>query len=178
MGDTVADLSLDICAYDQRGCLSPQLVYIEETTSRSTEHFAKRLADEGLGSIGKTLPRGPLPVSIGAVQAQWRGIAEVVEPRLSKCVARSRSRSRRSDASDGTDRLEPKMRRCRFSIPPRGPSATRRKPRAQRIRMHDRHDADPVTQRPRRRPPNLARPLPNLVCGDFRSWSSAPAQSD
>lgn len=77
IGDTIADLSLDICAYDQRGCLSPQLVYIEETTPRAAEHFAKRLADKGLGPISKTLPRGPLPVSIGGAQAQWRGIAEV-----------------------------------------------------------------------------------------------------
>ncbi|TNF62619.1 MAG: hypothetical protein EP303_03720 [Deltaproteobacteria bacterium] len=77
IGDTIADLSLDICAYDQRGCLSPQLVYIEETTQSSAEHFARRLADEGLGPMSKTLPRGPLPLSIGAAQAQWRGIAEV-----------------------------------------------------------------------------------------------------
>jgi hypothetical protein len=39
--------------------------------------FAKRLADEGLGPMSETLPRGPLPVSVGAAQAQWRGIAEV-----------------------------------------------------------------------------------------------------
>ncbi len=75
--DTIAGLSLDICAYDQRGCLSPQLVYVEETPHQSVANFAKRLADEGLGPMSRTLPRGPLPVPVGAAQAQWRGIAEV-----------------------------------------------------------------------------------------------------
>ena len=75
--DTIASLSLDICAYDQRGCLSPQLVYVEETPQRSVTDFAKRLANEGLSPMGRTLPRGPLPVPVGAAQAQWRGIAEV-----------------------------------------------------------------------------------------------------
>jgi hypothetical protein len=39
--------------------------------------FAERLTKEGLEPLSRTLPRGPLPVSIGAAQAQWRGIAEV-----------------------------------------------------------------------------------------------------
>ena len=77
IGDTIAGLSLDICAYDQRGCLSPQLVYVEETPQRSVEEFAKRLASEGLSPMSRTLPRGPLPAPVGAAQAQWRGIAEV-----------------------------------------------------------------------------------------------------
>jgi hypothetical protein len=77
ISNTIAGLSLDICAYDQRGCLSPQLVYVEETPDRSAADFARRLAEEGLGPICKTLPRGPLPVSVGAAQTQWRGIAEV-----------------------------------------------------------------------------------------------------
>jgi len=77
LSDTIAGLSLDICAYDQRGCLSPQLVYVEETAGRTAQDFAARLAKEGLDPVGDTLPRGPLPASVGAEQAQWRGIAEV-----------------------------------------------------------------------------------------------------
>jgi hypothetical protein len=77
IGDTIANLSLDICAYDQRGCLSPQVVYVAETLRCSAASFARRLALEGLGPMGKTLPRGPLPLSVGAEQAQWRGVAEV-----------------------------------------------------------------------------------------------------
>jgi len=75
--DTIANLSLDICAYDQRGCLSPQLVFIEAATERSARDFALRLAEEGLDPMSQTLPRGPLPASVGAEQTQWRGVAEV-----------------------------------------------------------------------------------------------------
>jgi hypothetical protein len=77
LGDTISELSLDICAYDQRGCLSPQLVLVEETPDLSAMDFAERLAKEGLEPLSRTLPRGPLPISVGAAQAQWRGIAEV-----------------------------------------------------------------------------------------------------
>ena len=75
--DTIAALSLDICAYDQRGCLSPQLVFVEAATEPSAADFAVRLAEEGLDPMNQTLPRGPLPASVGAEQAQWRGVAEV-----------------------------------------------------------------------------------------------------
>jgi acyl-CoA reductase-like NAD-dependent aldehyde dehydrogenase len=77
IGHTISSLSLDICAYDQRGCLSPQLVYVEESSELSVMDFAERLAKEGLTPLSRTLPRGPLPVSVGAAQAQWRGVAEV-----------------------------------------------------------------------------------------------------
>lgn len=77
VADTIEGLSLDICAYDQRGCLSPQLVYVQETPHLSARDFARRLADEGLETMSRTLPRGPLPATVGAAQAQWRGIAEV-----------------------------------------------------------------------------------------------------
>jgi hypothetical protein len=77
IGDTIAAVSLDICAYDQRGCLSPQVVYVQATPSQSVAAFGKRLADEGLNPMSRMLPRGPLPASIGAAQAQWRGVAEV-----------------------------------------------------------------------------------------------------
>jgi len=77
LSDTIAQLSLDICAYDQRGCLSPQLVYVEQAPALTAQGFARRLADEGLDPMSDTLPRGPLPSSVGAEQAQWRGMAEV-----------------------------------------------------------------------------------------------------
>lgn len=75
--DTISNLSLDICAYDQRGCLSPQLVFIEAATERSARDFALRLAEEGLEPMSRILPRGQLPASVGAEQTQWRGLAEV-----------------------------------------------------------------------------------------------------
>lgn len=77
IGETIERLSLDIAAYDQRGCLSPQLVYVEESPHMASTEFARRLAYEGLAPMSEGLPRGPLPLSVGATQAQWRGIAEV-----------------------------------------------------------------------------------------------------
>lgn len=77
VAETIARLSLDVCAYDQRGCLSPQVVYVEETADRSAVEFAERFAETGLGAMSRTLPRGPLPAGVGAAQAQWRGVAEV-----------------------------------------------------------------------------------------------------
>ena len=68
-----AAAALDVAAYDQRGCLSPQVIYVEETRARSAEAFAESLA-RGLETA---LPRGPLPLPAGAAQAQWRGLAEV-----------------------------------------------------------------------------------------------------
>lgn len=74
---TIENLSLDICAYDQRGCLSPQLIYVEESAGRTAADLAERLGVDGLASMQDALPRGPLPAAAGAAQAQWRGVAEV-----------------------------------------------------------------------------------------------------
>ena len=73
---TVEALSLDISAYDQRGCLSPQVIYVEESLECSARQLAGRLSD-GLEEMQVSLPRGPLPIEVGAEQAQWRGVAEV-----------------------------------------------------------------------------------------------------
>lgn len=73
---TLRSLALDICAYDQRGCLSPQLTYVERTPLLGATGFAEGLA-QALGAMGATLPRGPLPLAVGAEQAQWHGVAEV-----------------------------------------------------------------------------------------------------
>ncbi len=77
LDDTVRALALDICAYDQRGCLSPQIVYVEEAPHCPVDTFAERLATNGLEPMGRRLPRGPLPIDVGAAQAQWRGLAEI-----------------------------------------------------------------------------------------------------
>lgn len=77
ISETIERLSLDIAAYDQRGCLSPQIVYVEQAPCISAADFGRRLVDEGLGPMHERLPRGPLPISVGAAQAQWRGVAEV-----------------------------------------------------------------------------------------------------
>lgn len=74
--ETIEAVSLDVCAYDQRGCLSPQAVYVRGDL-RSAERFGERLARQGLARLSTTLPRGPLPIEVGAAQTQWRGLAEV-----------------------------------------------------------------------------------------------------
>ena len=75
--DTIANLALDVCAYDQRGCLSPQIIYVAADSETSLRAFAERLSTDGLAALAHELPRGPLPLEVGAAQAQWRGTAEV-----------------------------------------------------------------------------------------------------
>lgn len=73
---TTARLALDLAAYDQRGCLSPQVVYVQDAGKTSIDEFAKELSG-ALEALGRSLPRGPLPEPVGVAQTQWRGIAEV-----------------------------------------------------------------------------------------------------
>ncbi|MEZ4246768.1 MAG: acyl-CoA reductase [Polyangiales bacterium] len=65
-------LALDVAAYDQRGCLSPQEVLVVGTP-RAGEAFAERLAD-ALASIETTLPRGPLPTELAAASRRWQDV--------------------------------------------------------------------------------------------------------
>lgn len=73
--EVASRLALDVAAYDQRGCLSPSVVYVEGD-QRDAEGFAASLSAE-LESIEQTLPRGPLPDAIASAQVQWRGLAMV-----------------------------------------------------------------------------------------------------
>ena len=77
ISETIANLALDVCAYDQRGCLSPQIIYVATDSEPVLSAFAERLAKEGLEPLARELPRAPLPLEVGAAQAQWRGMAEV-----------------------------------------------------------------------------------------------------
>ena len=63
-----ADLALDIAAYDQRGCLSPQQVWV-----RGDCHRAAQKLHEALRDIEKALPRGPAELGARARIEQWRG---------------------------------------------------------------------------------------------------------
>lgn len=75
---TIERLAIDVAAYDQRGCLSPQWIFVEESESMRAESFAELLSQRGLQALSVRLPRGPLPPAIGAAQAQWRGVAEAM----------------------------------------------------------------------------------------------------
>lgn len=67
-------LATDVAAYDQRGCLSPYAVWVEEGGAVSPARFAE-LADRALAALADPLPRGPLPAEVAAAAMQWRGVA-------------------------------------------------------------------------------------------------------
>jgi hypothetical protein len=72
----VAAAADDVVAWNQLGCLSPHVIYIQVGGEISPEHFAQLLAEE-LERREQTEPRGELPEEHAAVIASRRGIYEV-----------------------------------------------------------------------------------------------------
>ena len=72
----VAAAADDVVAWNQLGCLSPHVIYVEAGGEVSPENFAELLADE-LDQRERTEPRGELPVEHAAAIASRRGIYEV-----------------------------------------------------------------------------------------------------
>lgn len=72
----------DIAAWNQRGCLSPHVIYVEEGGRMTAEGFAERVAAE-LEAMEKTFPRGPLKATESAAIAARRSMYEV---RAAHCV--------------------------------------------------------------------------------------------
>ena len=72
----VAAAADDVTAWNQLGCLSPHVIYIEAGGGVSPENFAELLADE-LERREQTEPRGELAAEHAAVIASRRGIYEV-----------------------------------------------------------------------------------------------------
>ena len=68
-------LALDVAAYDQRGCLSPQVVFVEG--SDRGRSFASLLAD-ALSPLATSLPRAQLSVPHATRQVQWRRVGEAL----------------------------------------------------------------------------------------------------
>ncbi|MGA2242727.1 MAG: acyl-CoA reductase [Verrucomicrobiota bacterium] len=66
----------DVVAWNQLGCLSPHVVYVQTGGEVSPEKFAELLADE-LERREQTEPRGELPAGHAAAIASRRGIYEV-----------------------------------------------------------------------------------------------------
>jgi hypothetical protein len=66
-------LALDVAAYDQRGCLSPHVAWVERGGSITPSHFAELVHAE-LSLLCTTLPRGKLPIDAASAQLSWRGI--------------------------------------------------------------------------------------------------------
>jgi len=66
----------DVVAWNQLGCLSPHVIYVQTGGEVSPEKFAELLADE-LERREQTEPRGDLPAEHAAAIASRRGIYEV-----------------------------------------------------------------------------------------------------
>jgi hypothetical protein len=70
----------DVALFDQQGCLSPQLVYVEEGGQVSPQEFAALLARQ-LEYWQKTLPRGVVPAEASVAirrlrdEAEWQALA-------------------------------------------------------------------------------------------------------
>ncbi len=74
--DLVSRTASDIIAWNQLGCLSPHVVYVENGGAVSAEGFAQLLAEE-LARREESDPRGPIPTETAATIASRRGFYEV-----------------------------------------------------------------------------------------------------
>jgi hypothetical protein len=66
----------DVTAWNQRGCLSPHVIYVEESGGGTGEDFANLLAGK-LDALEKTRPRGTLSARDAAAIATRRAFYEV-----------------------------------------------------------------------------------------------------
>jgi hypothetical protein len=71
-----AQAAADVTAWNQQGCLSPHVIYVEHGGVASPEQFAELLAEE-LERREETEPRGELPVKVAAAIASRRSFYEV-----------------------------------------------------------------------------------------------------
>jgi hypothetical protein len=78
---TASEVARALALFDQRGCVSPQLVYVEGGAEKaggaSPEAFAEALA-AALRALEGTLPSGPLDPAEASALHQARGTAELV----------------------------------------------------------------------------------------------------
>jgi hypothetical protein len=72
----LAQAATDIIAWNQLGCLSPHVIYVQEGGSLAPEQFAELLARE-LDRRESIEPRGDLPVQAAAAISSRRSIYEV-----------------------------------------------------------------------------------------------------
>lgn len=66
----------DVIAWDQHGCLSPHVIYVEHGGGATPEQFAEMLAEE-LDRREQSEPRGELPAEAAAVIVSKRAFYEV-----------------------------------------------------------------------------------------------------
>ena len=75
-GKVVERAASDVVAWNQLGCLSPHVIYVEEGGALSAEGFAEALAEE-MERREEHEPRGDLPVEAAAAIASRRSLYEV-----------------------------------------------------------------------------------------------------
>jgi hypothetical protein len=74
------DAAYDVALFDQQGCLSPQLIYVQEGGVASPKEFATLLAQE-LAYWQQELPRGAIPRNASTAirrvrdEAEWQALA-------------------------------------------------------------------------------------------------------
>jgi hypothetical protein len=78
LADTVDRAAYDVAKYDQQGCLSPHLLYVEADAEISPRAFARALS-EGLGRYAALVPRGRLSLEESASLASVRTQHELRE---------------------------------------------------------------------------------------------------
>ena len=74
---TATDVALAVALFDQRGCVSPQVIYLEDSGEVCVSDFTERLA-AALGDIETRLPGGRLGVDEASALQQLRGTAELL----------------------------------------------------------------------------------------------------
>lgn len=75
IAETVANAAKDVIAWNQNGCLSPQVLYVEERGEVESDDFAARLAAE-LARCETVLPRGKISMEEALAIASRRAIYE------------------------------------------------------------------------------------------------------
>ncbi|MFO1499785.1 MAG: acyl-CoA reductase [Verrucomicrobiota bacterium] len=76
VGELVRRAASDVAAWNQLGCLSPHVFYVERGGKLSAEAFAEMLAAQ-LAQLEESQPRGPLVEEVAAVIASRRSFYEV-----------------------------------------------------------------------------------------------------
>jgi hypothetical protein len=75
--ETASEVAGSVAFFDQRGCVSPQVVYVERGGEADPVEFASRVA-EALGVIESHLPGGALEADEASAVHQARGTAELL----------------------------------------------------------------------------------------------------
>lgn len=74
--EAAADLARSVALFEQRGCVCPQLVYVEEGGEIGPSDFAGILA-EAFSALEEELPGPPVSLEEAAARQQLRGTAEL-----------------------------------------------------------------------------------------------------